>query len=72
MMAWVQPKESLVAWLNVLNGTFGIGTLLAPAAVAALATLSGSHDIGVKQALVLMPLAFGVGVAGAEARYSIL
>lgn len=54
-MAWIQPKGRLVAWLNILNGTFGIGTLLAPAAVALLATVAGSHDAGVVQALMLLP-----------------
>mmetsp|Transcript_15160 Transcript_15160/g.36067 ORF Transcript_15160/g.36067 Transcript_15160/m.36067 type:complete len:387 (+) Transcript_15160:132-1292(+) len=56
VMAWIHPDSRMVLWLNVLNGSFGVGTLIAPAAVALLATLSGSHDTGVKMALLLLPL----------------
>jgi len=69
-MAWIQPDSRLVPWLNVLNGSFGVGTLIAPAAVALLATLSGSHDTGVKMALLLLPLlpvAFAAGNAAPDA-----
>lgn len=53
LMVWVQPEALRVTWLNLLNGSFGIGTLLTPALVAAF-TGSGDHAAGVRATEVLL------------------
>ena len=56
MMVWVQPYQT-TQWLNILNGSFGIGTLVSPALVAFLDLLLGSTSEAVEMALLIVPLA---------------
>ena len=55
MMVWVN-QQNTTQWLNVLNGSFGIGTLISPALVALLDVFLGSASAAVKAALLLVPL----------------
>jgi hypothetical protein len=55
MMVWVN-QQNTTQWLNVLNGSFGIGTLISPALVALLDVFLGSPAAAVEAALLLVPL----------------
>eukprot|EP00802_Teleaulax_amphioxeia_P012805 Tamp_12850.p1 GENE.Tamp_12850~~Tamp_12850.p1 ORF type:complete len:566 (+),score=84.82 Tamp_12850:26-1699(+) len=53
MMVWVQSTKA-TQWLNILNGSFGIGTLVSPALVAFLDLLLGSTSEAVEMALLIV------------------
>ena len=55
MIVWVNPQGA-TQWLNILNGSFGIGTLISPALVAILDAFLGSTSAAVESALLLVPL----------------
>ena len=60
MMVWVQSVSPLyissTQWLNVLNGSFGIGTLVSPALVAFLDFCLGSTAAAVEASLLIVPV----------------
>eukprot|EP00961_Rhodomonas_salina_P297515 3937276-Rhodomonas_salina.1 len=53
MMVWVQ-SEGATQWLNILNGSFGVGTLVSPALVAFLYVLLGSTATAVETTLLVV------------------
>ena len=55
LMVWVQ-SEGATQWLNILNGSFGVGTLVSPALVAMLDLMLGSTSAAVEAALLVVPM----------------
>ena len=70
LIVWAQPTNRHTIWLNILNGTFGIGSLLAPLAVAAVAFMFQlNHQTAVCYAstgAAAVALASGVGLVSID------
>ena len=70
LIVWAQPTNRHTIWLNILNGTFGFGSLLAPLAVAAVAFMFQlNHQTAVGYAstgAAAVALASGVGLVSID------